>query len=434
MNAQIVMSSDSLSRGNYDGKTCTSDSETFGSTTEEEAREIPNPLYITIDSCENPTVKSNSFQECLSQQFNSSRFADMICDENLLGPGLNMFSTSSLGTDLDSTINLFPSEQTYTNHAKFFLSRTPTELLPSLFLGSKEDSAREARLKELGITHILMVTSGHQHPVPNCKLLTVPMADNGNSNLCNIMDKTFKFIEEGQSFSNKLLVHCNCGQNRSPTLVIAWLMQKCNWSLHDAYTFVKKKRDIVQPHKEYIQQLRILEKQLHGVYSVKPEFLTMSMDDGELVIIDENWTKNDSTLYQNSQLFDAQNHSESRLLPEIDELPAKEYGGKDDGHVSSSVINLTSPETRSDSSEIERIHESTSKPLVEFDRKAITLPQLHSSESSIDLVPKVGGITQNSAARKDKNFITTGTSKNGEAVKISQEAGKWSSSMKTGPT
>jgi len=425
VNAQIVVSSDSMNRGNEDA-TC-SDSETFGSTTYEEEGQTRGTFHITVDSCESPPLMPNSLQSCSKQLFNSRRFAEMISGERLLSSGLNMFSSmdfSSMGTDLESTINLFPGELTYTNHEKFYSTRTPTELLPSLFLGSREDSLREGRLKELGITHILMVASGHQHPVPNCKLLTVPMADNGNTNLYDIMDRTFKFIKEGQSFSNKLLVHCNLGQNRSPTLVIAWLMQECKKSLHDAYTFVKEKRDLVQPHTEYIQQLRILDKQLHGVYSVKPNFLTMSVDDGELLIMDENWTKTDSTLYQKSQLFDTQQLSKSNILPEIDELSAMENRRKEDGsaYLSTSVIKLASAETRSDSSELERIHEYTSKSLVELDR--IILPQLHSSESSIELISQNGSTTQNPAARKDENFITAAKCVNAEAMKISQEAGK----------
>merc|ERR1719419_320024 len=145
--------------------------------------------------------------------------------------------------------------------------------------------------------------------------------------------------------------------------------------------------------------------------------------------MDENWTKDDSTNYQKSQLFDTQYPSESHILPEIYEMSAKEYGRKNDESalVSTSVIKLATPETRSDSSELERIQESTSKPLVEFDRKAITLPQLHSSESSIELLSQNVSTAQNPAARKDENSITAVKCVYGETMKISQDEGKQSS-------
>jgi protein-tyrosine phosphatase len=191
--------------------------------------------------------------------------------------------------------------ETYTQHERWMANQSPSEILPTLYLGSKEDSMKDNRLAELKITHILSVTSGSQHVVPGCKLLMVAMADNGNSDLSDVRDRTFGFIEESQQEGNKLLVHCHLGQNRSPTVVIAWLMKTKHWDLHDAYVFVKDKRKIVHPHKLYIEQLREYDKYLNGHYSVLEDYLTMTVNDGQVTVAHENWTPKQRLEYKLSQ-------------------------------------------------------------------------------------------------------------------------------------
>lgn len=183
-------------------------------------------------------------------------------------------------------------------------NNSPSEILPNLWLGTKMDSINDTKLKVLGITHILSVTSGKQHEVPNCELLSVPMADNGNTDLATVMEKVFPFIDKSQRGNNRLLVHCNLGQNRSPTIVISWLMlnvKKYN-SLFKAYRFVKNKRMMVQPHKSYIKQLRSLDLKINKIYSTPDDFLHMSYFEGNLDIAHEAMSAYESTNYIRSQL------------------------------------------------------------------------------------------------------------------------------------
>ena len=46
---------------------------------------------------------------------------------------------------------------TYTQHITLYDQENPSEILPTIYLGSKEDTANVTRLKEIGITHILCV-------------------------------------------------------------------------------------------------------------------------------------------------------------------------------------------------------------------------------------------------------------------------------------
>jgi len=190
---------------------------------------------------------------------------------------------------------------TYTQHINLYDHQNPTEILPSLYLGSKDDSAKVTRLKEIGITHILNVMSGKTYQVEGCKLLTVAMADNGNSQLHDIMKRSFPFIEESQREGNKLLIHCNLGQNRSPTLVIAWLMSKKRWTFYKAHKHVKEKRKMIHPNKSYVDQLRGLDMELFGIYSVPDDYLAICFADGVLTII-ETMTAAERSAYKSKQI------------------------------------------------------------------------------------------------------------------------------------
>merc|ERR1719204_1648682 len=128
------------------------------------------------------------------------------------------------------------------------------------------------------------------------------MADNGNSCLDSVIERAFPFMDRAMQGDNKLLIHCNNGQNRSPTIVMAWLVLKTNRTLFDSYRLVKTRREMVQPHKSYIGQLRELDLKVNKIYSIPPEFLTMSYNEGTLNLAHESMTANQSSNYMKSQL------------------------------------------------------------------------------------------------------------------------------------
>jgi protein tyrosine phosphatase len=68
-------------------------------------------------------------------------------------------------------------------------------------------------------------------------------------------DEAFEFIEQARVNNSKVLVHCQAGISRSPTLVIAYLMKKLNISMDDAYSRVREKRSIIAPNIIFMSQL-----------------------------------------------------------------------------------------------------------------------------------------------------------------------------------
>ena len=61
-----------------------------------------------------------------------------------------------------------------------------------------------------------------------------------------------EFIEN----SDKVLVHCSCGINRSPTFVIAYLIWKTQSGFPKVNNFVKSRRPCIEPNLGFIRQLQ----------------------------------------------------------------------------------------------------------------------------------------------------------------------------------
>jgi len=171
-----------------------------------------------------------------------------------------------------------------TNWTATYQSYEPTpltEVLPRLYLGSREDADQKEKITSLGITHIISVSGGELHKDLCAKYMYIPLRDDGSSDLLGSLKNSYDFMVESQEPDNKLFIHCEWGQNRSPSFVIGFLMRYKRWSLHEAYTFLKEKREVIHPHKKYLIQLRRLDKELHGVFSTPESFLDIELSSQE---------------------------------------------------------------------------------------------------------------------------------------------------------
>ena len=71
---------------------------------------------------------------------------------------------------------------------------------------------------------------------------------------------SFAFTESARTSGSNILIHCHAGISRSPTIVVAYLMQSQNMSLNSAYKFVESKRPIISPNFSFVGQLYEFEK------------------------------------------------------------------------------------------------------------------------------------------------------------------------------
>jgi protein-tyrosine phosphatase len=94
------------------------------------------------------------------------------------------------------------------------------------------------------------------------KYLNVDVLDMANQNIKKHFEKCFKFIEGGRR-DGVVLVHCNAGVSRAPTICVAYLMKKLKISYDDAFELVKDARPAIEPNPGFTLQLKEYYFDLH---------------------------------------------------------------------------------------------------------------------------------------------------------------------------
>ena len=105
-------------------------------------------------------------------------------------------------------------------------------------------------------------------PIPEHSQLIIPVRDNGEIPLSIYFDLTSEFIDNNISSGNNVLVHCSSGVSRSSTIVIAYLMNKQEMTLGDAYTHVYERRNMILPGKGFFRELMDLDLKLYASNSM----------------------------------------------------------------------------------------------------------------------------------------------------------------------
>lgn len=135
-------------------------------------------------------------------------------------------------------------------------SATASEILPYLYVGNERDASNQQTLQELGITHILNVTAHipfHFEDRLMCKRLQA--SDSGCQNLKQYFEEAIQFIETARISNGRVLIHCQAGVSRSPTICMAYLMARFQKSLQETFSYVHNRRSIISPNLNFMGQL-----------------------------------------------------------------------------------------------------------------------------------------------------------------------------------
>ncbi|KAK2979018.1 hypothetical protein RJ640_013652 [Escallonia rubra] len=154
----------------------------------------------------------------------------------------------------------------------FSVSAFPSEILSEfLYLGSYDNASRAELLKTQGISRVL-------NTVPACQNLY----KNSFTYHCLQEEKklpfddAIQFLEQCERDRARVLVHCMSGKNRSPAVVIAYLMKSKGWRLGQSYQWVKERRPSVELSQAVYQQLQEYEQKIFGpienIIPVLPSF------------------------------------------------------------------------------------------------------------------------------------------------------------------
>lgn len=118
------------------------------------------------------------------------------------------------------------------------------KIIDNLYLGSYYDACNLSKLQNLEITHIVNVSNlSNCYPL-NFNYFKIDIDDDSEEDINKYFTKTSRFIHNAILKGSNVLVHCVAGKSRSPTLIIAYLIQKKHMTLENAIKLVKEKRTI----------------------------------------------------------------------------------------------------------------------------------------------------------------------------------------------
>jgi atypical dual specificity phosphatase len=141
-----------------------------------------------------------------------------------------------------------------------------SEIRNFIYLGNADDSENLEGLNAHNITHILNVADDVDNSYPDVfSYCNLNVADCGTDiGISRVFDLALKFVQSAmtENPSNKILVHCAHGANRSATVVIALLMQLENLTLRDAWIHVRRRRRYACPLTDNQKELVKFELQL----------------------------------------------------------------------------------------------------------------------------------------------------------------------------
>ena len=235
----------------------------------EEIYSSKNPLHVILKALdiESPE-KTSSYLRGGFETFKADFEDKVFVPEILASPGIGSLN---LDEPLSATIMTPGCADSPAaagregGNARRILNIPPSEIMPYLYIGSRRDAANTELLQSLGITHILNAT--HDCPCFDeaaFKYHRIPVKDTWNQDLPSFFAPAFDFINLAKATPNaKCMVHCTAGISRSSTVTIAYVMHTKRSTLHQAYTFVKKYRDVIAPNLDFMGELMQFEKSLN---------------------------------------------------------------------------------------------------------------------------------------------------------------------------
>ncbi|XP_018418073.1 PREDICTED: dual specificity protein phosphatase 5 [Nanorana parkeri] len=173
----------------------------------------------------------------------------------------------------DSSQNLL-CEKLPSFHKPNYDQGSPVEILPFLYLGSAYHASKCEFLSSLRITALLNVSrksTGCMKDQYDYKW--IPVEDNHTTDISSHFQEAIDFIDTVRLSGGRVLVHCEAGISRSPTICMAYLMKTKRIPLEEAFEYIKQRRSLISPNFSFMGQLLHYESE---IFSSKPSGPVMS--------------------------------------------------------------------------------------------------------------------------------------------------------------
>ncbi|XP_043484347.1 probable dual specificity protein phosphatase DDB_G0283417 [Leptopilina heterotoma] len=141
------------------------------------------------------------------------------------------------------------------------------EIISGLYLSSQDPVMSEELLLKYSIKNILSI--GIQVPVKfnSIRYYFIEILDLPEFDIFQCLKQCLEIIDNCCCHGDEnILVHCNAGISRSPTIVIAYLMAREKLTFHDAFQRVKLQRERIKPNEGFIRQLTMNSQDIQGFF------------------------------------------------------------------------------------------------------------------------------------------------------------------------
>ncbi|OWK08017.1 DUSP5, partial [Cervus elaphus hippelaphus] len=139
----------------------------------------------------------------------------------------------------------------------------PVEILPFLYLGSAYHASKCEFLANLHITALLNVSRRTSEAcTTHLHYKWIPVEDSHAADISSHFQEAIDFIDCVREKGGKVLVHCEAGISRSPTICMAYLMKTKQFHLKDAFDYIKQRRSVVSPNFGFMGQLLQYESEI----------------------------------------------------------------------------------------------------------------------------------------------------------------------------
>ncbi|NXC65699.1 DUS5 phosphatase, partial [Anhinga anhinga] len=139
----------------------------------------------------------------------------------------------------------------------------PVEILPFLYLGSAYHASKCEFLANLHITALLNVSRKSSESFKDQYYYKwIPVEDSHTADISSHFQEAIDFIDYIRRIGGKILVHCEAGISRSPTICMAYLMKTKKLCLEEAFDYIKQRRSLISPNFGFMGQLLQYESEI----------------------------------------------------------------------------------------------------------------------------------------------------------------------------
>ena len=133
-------------------------------------------------------------------------------------------------------------------------SNNINKITDNIYLGDEEGAKEIDFFKAEQIQNVLSITDNPPTYPPELNIIhkIINLDENKSLKIFSYLKECIDFIDN----CDKIYIHCSCGISRSPSIVIAYLMWKTHSSFSQAYNYVQKRRNCIEPNIGFLAKLQ----------------------------------------------------------------------------------------------------------------------------------------------------------------------------------